>query len=148
MSARIGIFFFEIGIKKVLKLSYFRLFRAVETLILHKSACEIIYNHRVVRPMKERFRVSLWTYWCTSCYKTVMLFSGSRTGKYKCQGVDLSITIDSLQWGHNEHSSISNHWRLHCLLNCCFRRRSKKTSKLSVTGLCVGNPPVTGEFPA
>ena len=27
----------------------------------------------------------------------VMLFSGSRTGKYKCQGVDLSITIDSLQ---------------------------------------------------
>ena len=29
-----------------------------------------------------------------------------------------------------------------------FRRRSKKTSKLRVTGLCVGNSPVTGEFPA
>ena len=28
------------------------------------------------------------------------------------------------------------------------RRRSKKTSKLSVTGLCAGNSPVTGEFPA
>ena len=28
------------------------------------------------------------------------------------------------------------------------RRRSKKTSKLCVTGLCVGNSPVTGEFPA
>ena len=28
------------------------------------------------------------------------------------------------------------------------RRRSKKTSKLRVTGLCVGNLPVTGEFPA
>ena len=28
------------------------------------------------------------------------------------------------------------------------RRRSKKTSKLRVTGLCVGNSPVTGEFPA
>ena len=26
------------------------------------------------------------------------------------------------------------------------RRRSKKTSKLRVTGLCVGNSPVTGEF--
>ena len=25
---------------------------------------------------------------------------------------------------------------------------SKKTSKLRVTGLCVGNSPVTGEFPA
>ena len=29
-----------------------------------------------------------------------------------------------------------------------FRSRSKKTSKLRVTGLCVGNSPVTGEFPA
>ena len=28
------------------------------------------------------------------------------------------------------------------------RRRSKKTSKLRVTGLCVGNSPVTGGFPA
>ena len=27
-------------------------------------------------------------------------------------------------------------------------RRSKKTSKLRVTGLCVGNSPMTGEFPA
>ena len=26
--------------------------------------------------------------------------------------------------------------------------RSKKTSKLRVTGLCAGNSPVTGEFPA
>ena len=28
-----------------------------------------------------------------------------------------------------------------------FRRKSKKTSKLRVTGLCVGNSPRTGEFP-
>ena len=28
------------------------------------------------------------------------------------------------------------------------RHRSKKTSKLRVTDLCVGNSPVTGEFPA
>ena len=33
-----------------------------------------------------------------------------------------------------------------CLFNRLFR--SKKTSKLHVTGLCVGNSPVTGEFPA
>ena len=32
--------------------------------------------------------------------------------------------------------------------NRLFRRRSKKTSKLRVTGLCVGNSLVTGEFPA
>ena len=36
----------------------------------------------------------------------------------------------------------------HCLLNGLFRRRSKKNSKLSVTGLCAGNSPVTGDFPA
>ena len=54
----------------------------------------------------------------------------------------------SLQWRHNERGSVSNHQRLHCLLNCRFRRRSKKTSKLRVTGLCAGNSPVTGEFPA
>ena len=35
-----------------------------------------------------------------------------------------------------------------CLLNRSFGRRSKKTSKLRVTGLCVGNSPETGEFPA
>ena len=29
-----------------------------------------------------------------------------------------------------------------------FRRRSKKTSKFRVTGLCEGNSPMTGEFPA
>ena len=33
-------------------------------------------------------------------------------------------------------------------LNCLFRHRSKKRSKLRVTGLCAGNSPVTGEFPA
>ena len=31
--------------------------------------------------------------------------------------------------------------------HCLFRCRSKKTSKLRVTGLCAGNSPVTGEFP-
>ena len=35
-----------------------------------------------------------------------------------------------------------------CLLNRLFRCRSKKTSKLRVTGLCEGNSPMTGEFPS
>ena len=35
-----------------------------------------------------------------------------------------------------------------CLLKRSFRRRSKKTLKLRVTGLCAGNSSVTGEFPA
>ena len=36
----------------------------------------------------------------------------------------------------------------HCLLDRLFGCRWKKTSKLRVTGLCVGNSPETGEFPA
>ena len=42
---------------------------------------------------------------------------------------------------------ITNHQRLDCVLNPLFRRRSKKASKLRVTGLCVGNSRGTGEFP-
>ena len=53
----------------------------------------------------------------------------------------------SLQWRHNEHDGISNHRRLDYLLNRLFGRRSKKTSKLRVSGLCEGNSPVPGEFP-
>ena len=52
-----------------------------------------------------------------------------------------------LQWRHIE-GDVSNHQSRDCLLNRLFRRWSKKTSKLRVTGLYVGNSPVTGEFPA
>ena len=54
----------------------------------------------------------------------------------------------TLRWRQNGRDSVSNHQPHDCLLNCLFRRRSKKTSKLRVTGLCVGNSPGTGEFPA
>ena len=49
----------------------------------------------------------------------------------------------SLAWYHNERDGVSNNRRLVCFLNRLFKRRSKKTSKLRVTGLCEGNPPVT-----
>ena len=54
----------------------------------------------------------------------------------------------SLQWRHNGHDSVSNHQPHDCLLNRLFRRKSKKTSKLRITGLCAGNSPGTGDFPA
>ena len=53
----------------------------------------------------------------------------------------------SLQWRHNGLDGVSNHQPHQCLLNRLFGRRSKKTPKLRVTGLCVGNSPGTGEFP-
>ena len=54
----------------------------------------------------------------------------------------------ALRWRHNERDCVSNHQPRHCLLNRLFGRRSKKTPKLLVTGLCAGNSPGTGEFPA
>ena len=56
--------------------------------------------------------------------------------------------LHSLRWRHNDHAGVSNHQPHGCLLNRLFRRKSKKTSKLRVTGLCAGNSPGTGEFPA
>ena len=46
--------------------------------------------------------------------------------------------MDTLQWRHNECDSVSNHQPVDCLSNCLFRRTSRKTSKLRVTGLCAG----------
>ena len=58
------------------------------------------------------------------------------------------LSEPTLRWRHNGLDSVSNHQPHDCSLNRSFGRRSKKTSKLLVTGLCVGNSPVTGEFPA
>ena len=51
-------------------------------------------------------------------------------------------------YSNDEHDGVSNHRRVDGLLHRLFRRRSKKTSKLCVTGLCEGNSLVTGEFPS
>ena len=45
---------------------------------------------------------------------------------------------DPLQWRHNECDGVSNHQPHDYLLNRLFH----------VTGLCVENSPITGEFPA
>ena len=57
-------------------------------------------------------------------------------------------SIFTIQWRHNGCDGVSNHQPNDCLLNRLFGRKTKKTSKLRVTGLWEGNSPVTGEFPA
>ena len=54
----------------------------------------------------------------------------------------------SLQWRNNGHNGFSNHQPYECLLSRLLGHRSKKTSKFRVTGLCEGNSPGIGEFPA
>ena len=75
------------------------------------------------------FRIFLWTSLCT--FSNVSMHS-----------------LHSLEWRHNGWHGVSNHQPHDCLLNRWFRRRSKKALKLRFTGLCAGNSPVTGEFPA
>ena len=53
-----------------------------------------------------------------------------------------SFAVDKpLRWRHNDHGGVSNHQPHSCLLNRLVRRRSKKTSKLRVTGHYAGNSP-------
>ena len=47
----------------------------------------------------------------------------------------------TLQWRHNGRDGDSKRQPRDCLLKRLFRCRSKKTSKLRVTGLCEGNSP-------
>ena len=64
---------------------------------------------------------------------------------------NVNIHMDSesaLQWRHNGRIGVSNHQPHYCSLNRLFKRRSKETPKLRVTGLCAGTSPVTVEFPA
>ena len=49
---------------------------------------------------------------------------------------------------HDELDGVSNHQPHDYLLNRLFRQRLNKASRLRITGPCVGNSPVTGEFPA
>ena len=51
------------------------------------------------------------------------------------------MSLATLRWRHNGLDDVSNHQPLDCLRNHLFGRSSKKTTKLRVTGLCVGNSP-------
>ena len=61
--------------------------------------------------------------------------------------IQAQFTI-SLQRRHNERGGVSNPRRLYCLHNRILMHKSKKISKLRVTGLCAWNSLVTGEFSA
>ena len=58
---------------------------------------------------------------------------------------DIQTHLIPLQWRHSGRDCVSGHQPHYCLLNRLFRRRSKKTSKLRVTGLCAWNSPVPVE---
>ena len=94
------------------------------------------FNGAVVHSRKWILKVSSAEYW--------VFFS-----RPQCVNISkswYSVGHDNAsQWRHNERDGVSDHRRLHCLFICWFRRRSKKTSRVRVTGLCAGNSPVAGK---
>ena len=100
--------------------------------------CLKSHQAKVLPTIQELYQIKMVTTW------TPTHISPSDPG---LQNIIFFFCI-ALQWRHNGSDSVSNHQPYHCLLNRLFRRRSKKTSKLRVTGLCAGNSPETGEFPA
>ena len=89
----------------------------------------------------------IWNWWLLFMSVLNLRFTGEHWdgSEYARVGIYAFVT---LEWRHNGHDGVSNHQPHDCLLNRLFRRRSKKTSKLRVTGLCAGKSPLTGEFPA
>ena len=71
-------------------------------------------------------------------------YVGSNTSLWMAR---LQCVFSTLQWRHNGRDGVPNHKLHDCLLNRLFRRRSKKTPKLHVTGLCAEKSSATGEFP-
>ena len=109
--------------------------------------CSVNYTHSVhftgtgaVLKLNPHFNEILFTIWMNS-----NIFISDNASEDVIHFVHVSM---SLQWHHNERHGVSTHQPHDCLLNRLFRRISKKTSKLCITGLCAGNSPVIGEFPA
>ena len=80
-----------------------------------------------------------WTHFTKNCEFTILWAHQYWRG---------TVEKLTLQWRRNGRDGVLNYQPHNCVLNRLFSRSSKKTSKLRVTGLCAGNWPVTGEFPA
>ena len=90
----------------------------------------------------------LWWIYVALGRKSYLVYPYSQGHEFTCTLQDHTRRHIALQWRHNGRNGVPNHQLQHCLLNRLFGHRWKRTSKLRVTGLCAGNLPVTGEFPA
>ena len=75
--------------------------------------------------------------WGQACWQCVPIYHAICIDTHVVRILQCVI-IKALHWRHNDHDDVWNHQPHGCLLICLFRLRSKKTSKLRVTSLCVG----------
>ena len=122
----------------------FRLGYAIIRMVTNVLQCHMGV---MASPITDKSTGCLWG--CSSCWQKIsQLRNFLFEGRHQWPADSSQRTSNALQWRHNGCDGVSNHQPHDCLLNRLFWRRSKKTSKLRVTGLCEGNSPVTGEFPA
>ena len=132
------------SINVVSTISYLSIASARDTLNQSKITCKIFYVLRI-----SRFPLTTFISTYTFAYIT-LLYVWHLSMYYVYINIHIHIYIyikvsshyissHSFHWRDNEHDGVSNHQPHGCLLNRLFRRRSQKTSKLRVTGLCVGN---------
>ena len=108
----------------------------------HSALFYWCWGNRNIAPKKSG---RVWSNWVTELHKsTADIYNHNKARHNKTT----RMFCGTLQWRHDERDGVSNHRPYDCFLNRLFRLRSKQTSKLRVNGLCEGNSPVTGEFPA
>ena len=114
-----------------------------------------VYNHIWIFDHhlndKEGFIIQLWIcttpIWNLPCGFAVTMHSVQHMPVLGIHDYASHNSQITLPWRHNGHDSVSYHQPHHCLLNRLCGCRSKKTSKLRVTGLCAGNSPGPVNFP-
>ena len=109
----------------------------------------LVHWSYVFLALTHRYGLMVWLL-CTKIYfrhpgRNLMITDGN---KYQTlwSNYILQYTHYSYIMNHDGGDGISNHLHLDYLLNRLFRCRSKKTSKLCITGLCEGK--LSGEFPS
>ena len=115
---------------------YFRLYlRNVAWVLWNVTFRDFVLILHISMGLCKKEVTLLLTHWC---YVFLAL-----THRYIIWYYHNSLSYDQyypvpLRWRHNGRNGDSDHQPHDCLLNRLFRRRSKKTSKLHVTGLCAG----------
>ena len=102
----------------------------------------VIYCHWRFSILPEDTLGLHWSIHCANLWKV------SLTCRKPCRSLKRYSVQKFITMVYNGLDGVSNHQTHHCSLSHLFGRWSKKTSKLLVTGLCAGNSPGTGEFPA
>ena len=121
--------------------------------VLHSHLLTIVPQLYPIRTSSAPLLLSLptWNLFFSSYLTNVILrqfsFALIELGRFKTTPEKFTgKSTSTLHWRHNDHDGVWNHQPHDFLLNCLFRRRSKKTSKLRVAGLCVGKSPETTFF--